>query len=202
MRIIGLTGGIATGKSTVASLLSQRYGLPIVDADVVARAVVSPGQPALAAIADRFGQEILLGDGQLDRAALRRLILSDPSARQALEAITHPAIFVGMRERLAALEASGATDAVVEAALMVETGSYRMYPVLLVVSCAPETQVARVMARDGVSEEQARAALAAQLPLADKEAVATHVIRNDGDREALIRSVDVVARELGLSAAQ
>ncbi|TNE88250.1 MAG: dephospho-CoA kinase, partial [Deltaproteobacteria bacterium] len=190
MRVIGLTGGIATGKSTVASLLAERYGLPVVDADQVAREIVAPGEPALAAIAERFGDGVLQADGTLDRAVLRERIMANADDRAALNAITHPAIFVRMRERLAELEAAGHADAVVEAALMVETGSYRMYPVLLVVSCDPETQVQRVMVRDGVDEAQARQTLAAQLPLAEKEAVATHVIKNDNGRDALIAAVD------------
>src|SRR5690606_19150817 len=118
--------------------------------------------------------------GALDRARMRARVMADADARRRLEAITHPLIFEGVAARLRALAEAGHALAGVEAALMVETGSWRMYDALVVVSCAPETQVRRVMARDGVSEEQARAVLAAQLPVAEKEKVATYVVRNDG----------------------
>lgn len=189
MQVIGLTGGIASGKSTVARLLRER-GVPVIDADLAAREVVEPGQPALAALVGAFGEEILDAAGRLDRAAMRARMTADPEVRRRLEAITHPAIRARIGEQLAALAAAGGEVAVVEAALMVETGSYRMYPVLVVVSCDPELQLRRVMARDGVDEAAARAIVATQLPLAEKERVATHVIRNDGSIEALEAAVD------------
>lgn len=184
MKVIGLTGGVASGKSTVARLLAE-LGVPVIDADRVAREVVEPGTPGLAKIVQAFGPSVLDAQGRLDRGAMRRRITADRDARRTLEAITHPAIREAIGERLGELAAAGHAAAVVEAALLVETGSWRLYPVLVVVSADPETQVRRVMARDGVSEADARALLAAQLPLADKEKVATHVIRNDGDRAAL-----------------
>jgi dephospho-CoA kinase len=201
MRVLGLTGGIATGKSSVARILANTFGLPVVDADQLARAVVQPGGPCLEPIVAHFGPGVLQEDGTLDRSALRTRIMTSPEDRRTLEAITHPAIFAAMRSRIAELEAEGHTTAVVEAALMVETGSYKLYPTLLVVSCRPETQVRRVMARDGVDETEARQTLAAQLPLADKEAVATHVIRNDGTPEELRAAVIRVASLLDLEVA-
>jgi dephospho-CoA kinase len=182
--LVGLTGGIATGKSTVARILAA-MGVPVIDADQVARAVVASGEPALARIVDTFGPGVLAADGTLDRAALRKRIVRDPEARRRLEAITHPAIRARIAERARELEKEGHAFVVVEAALLVETGSYRDYPVLVVVTASPETQVRRLMARDGVSPREARDTLQAQLPVADKEAVATHVIRNDGDLDAL-----------------
>ena len=184
MLVVGLTGGIASGKSTVGRILAG-MGVPVIDADRVARDVVEPGTPALAEVVEAFGPAVLDADGRLDRAAMRRRIASDPDARRTLEAITHPAIREAIGARLLALARQGSAAAVVEAALLVETGSYRMYPALVVVSADPEVQVRRVMARDGVSEADARALVAAQLPMADKERVATHVIRNDGDLAAL-----------------
>ena len=159
----------------------------MIDADQVARDVVEPGTPALARIVEAFGPDVLGPDGRLDRAAMRRRITSDPDDRRTLESITHPAIREAIGRRLVELAAAGHTAAVVEAALMVETGSFRLYPALLVVSADPEEQVRRVIARDGVTEAEARALIATQLPLADKEAVATHVIRNDGDLPTLER---------------
>lgn len=190
MRTFGLTGGIGAGKSTVARLLRERHGVPILDADQIAREVVRPGTEGLAAIVDTFGAGVLAPDGTLDRAAMRERILADPAARRTLEALTHPRIHEAIRARLAALDAHGAPLAGVEAALMVETGSWRHHDALVVVTCRPDTQVARVMARDGVGEPAARQALAAQLPLAEKEAVADVLIRNDGDARALEASVD------------
>lgn len=188
MRTFGLTGGIGTGKSTVAQLLRER-GVPVIDADAVAREVVAPGSPALAEIARVFGPELLTPSGELDRPAMRRLITQDPEAKRGLELITHPRIGEGVTGRLESLAADGFELAGVEAALMVETGSWRRYDRLVVVTCAPEQQLARVMARDGVDEAAARAIIAAQLPLADKVAVAHHVIHNDGAPEALVKQV-------------
>jgi dephospho-CoA kinase len=179
VQVVGLTGGIACGKSAVARIL-RGQGVPVIDADQVAREVVAPGTPGLARVVERFGREVLGPDGGLDRAAMRDRITSDPDARAALEGITHPEIRRVIGERLVALAAEGRRAVVVEAALLVETGSYRMYPRLIVVSCDPAVQLARIVARDQVTQDQARAIVATQLPLAEKERVATHVIRNDG----------------------
>lgn len=191
MKVVGLTGGIATGKSTVASILRE-MGVPVIDADRVAREVVEPGQPALARVVEAFGPEVLDAHGRLDRAAMRRRIARDPDARRTLEAITHPAIRRRIAEQLLHLAEEGHAVAVVEAALMVETGSWRDYAALVVVSCDPALQLARLIGRDGANEEDARALVAAQLPLERKEAVADHVIRNDGDLDALRRRTQEV----------
>ena len=195
MRVVGLTGGIATGKSTVGELLRAR-GVPVVDADQAARVVVAPGQPALQAIVAHFGADVLGADGTLDRAAMRARISADAGARKALEGITHPAILQHIAGQVQALAAEGHELVVVEAALMVETGSYRGYSALVVVTTDPDEQLRRVMARDDMTTEGARALIATQLPLADKEAVATHLIRNEGTREALEARVDEVLGEL------
>jgi len=195
VKVVGLTGGIATGKSTVGRRLAE-LGLPVIDADQVAREVVEPGQPALDALVAAMGEGILDADGRLDRAAMRARIASDPDAKKQLEAVTHPAILSTILTWLQARAAAGAEVAVVEAALMVETGSYRNYPVLLIVTCDPADQLARLMARDGMGEVDARRLIGTQLPLADKEAVATHVIRNDGTREELLAKVDAFAASI------
>lgn len=196
MKVVGLTGGIACGKSTVARSLTERHGIPVIDADQVARDVVAKGTEGLAAVVDAFGPEVLAPDGTLDRALLRRRVMGDPLARRTLEAITHPRIHQSVTDQLARMAVDGVPLAIVEAALLVETGSWRLYDALIVVACAPETQVARVVARDGVSPEDARAVLAAQLPLADKIAVAHHVVHNDGDLDALHAEVDRLAAAL------
>lgn len=188
MTVIGLTGGIATGKSTVAELLRRELNVPVLDADQVARDVVEPGRPALAEIAARFGPEVLTPEGRLDRKALGARVMANAEERRALEAITHPRIREEIGSRLAALQASGAAVAVVEAALMAETGSYKLYDQLIVVSCSPQTQLARLIAREGMTEAEARRWIDSQMPLGQKEALATVVIRNDEDEAALAQA--------------
>lgn len=186
---VGLTGGIACGKSTVANLLRTR-GVPVLDLDQVARDVVGPGTPALAEIAARWPSVVQAG--ALDRKALGAIVFADADARRTLEAITHPRIWATMEAWLAARAGEGHPAAVVEAALMVETGSWRRYDRLVVVSCAPEVQLARVMARDGLSTVEAQARLDAQLPMAEKERVASAVVRNDGPAATLADEVNRV----------
>jgi dephospho-CoA kinase len=189
MRTLGLTGGVATGKSTVADLLREAHGVPVLDADAIAREIVAPGQPALAEIQERFGAEMLNADGTLDRSRLREHIVSDAAARADLEAITHPRIGARMFELLGALRDEGTPLAFVEAALMVETGTWRLYEALWVVTCSPDLQRERLVARDGVSEADALGLIATQLPLAEKEALASEVLRNEGDLSGLRQSV-------------
>jgi dephospho-CoA kinase len=179
MITVGLTGGIACGKSTVAGLLRKR-GVPVLDLDAVAREVVEPGQPALAAIAARWPE--VIRDGRLDRKALGAQVVADSASRRELEAITHPAIWTAAERWLAAQTAPAV---VVEAALMVETGSWRRYDKLLVVTCSAEVQRRRLQAREGYDAATAERWLAAQLPLVEKERLGTAVIRNDGELEAL-----------------
>ncbi len=198
MLAIGLTGGIATGKSTAAAAL-RALGVLVVDADQVARQVVAVGSEGLAAVVARFGERVLLPDGALDRKGLGRLVVADAAARKELEGITHPRIRAAIAAQRDAAATAGEPVLVVEAALLVETGSWQHYDELWVVSCRPELQLARLMAREGLAEEQARAWLATQLPLADKEAVATRVIRNDADVAAL-RSAVAHALQAALSA--
>lgn len=194
MQVIGLTGGIASGKSTVARMLREEHGLAVVDADVAARTVVEPGSDGLDAIVEAFGAEVLDESGALDRAPMRRRIAADPRARARLESITHPRIRAEVARRLGRLAEEGRPVAVVEAALLVETGNYLQYGALWVVSCSPELQIERLMERDGMTEPEARRMLGAQLPLADKEAVADVVIRNEGSLEDLAaRVAEVVA---------
>ena len=199
MHVIGLTGGIATGKSSVARILTTDLGVDVIDADQVARQIVEPGQPALCAIVAAFGAAILQPDGSLDRSAMRRRIIEDADARRTLETITHPAIYVQIASSLRELAEAGRVHAVVEAALMVESGSYRNYPTVWVVTCSTQTKLTRVMARDGVSASEARGIIAPQLPLTEKERVATHVIRNESTPDSLREQVHMVWRRLRLS---
>jgi dephospho-CoA kinase len=199
MRVYGLTGGIASGKSTVARLLGER-GAAVIDADELAREVVAPGQPAYREIVETFGPEVLCPDGTLDRKALGARVFADPELRRRLNAITHPRIAALSAERLAALAARGVPIAFYEAALLVENRIHEGLAGLVVVACDEATQLARVMARDGLDEAAARARIAAQLPLAAKVAVADHVIDNSGDLSATAREVDELWRRLSEAA--
>lgn len=194
-RVIGLTGGIASGKSAVAAIL-RRLGVPVVDADQVAREVVAPGSPALDRVREALGDEALGPDGTLDRDAVARLVFADPEQRRRLEAVLHPAIAARSAELLRGLAEAGHPVVAYEAALLVETGRHRDLDALLVVAARPETQAARLMARDGIDAAAASRRLEAQLPLADKVAVADVVIHNDGDWESLERAVRLALDEV------
>ena len=184
MRLFGLTGNIGAGKSTVARLL-VRHGVPVIDADQVARDVVQSGQPALGEIAARFGPGVLQADGSLDRKALGALVFSDANERKALNAIIHPRISQAAAVRIAALAAAGHAVAVYEAALIVENGLDRGLDGLIVVIAKEELQLVRLRLRDGLTEAEALARLAAQLPAAEKVKRATFVIENHGSEADL-----------------
>ncbi len=174
---IGLTGGIASGKSTVARRLAE-LGAVVIDADVLAREVVEPGTPGLAAIIDRFGTDVLAADGRLDRARLGRLVFADPAARRDLEAIVHPAV----RARAVEREQAAPPDAVVVQVipLLVETQQQRNFDQIWVVDCRPEIQIDRMMARDGLTHAEAQARIAAQAGRDERLAVADVVIDSNG----------------------
>jgi dephospho-CoA kinase len=192
-RVIGLTGGIASGKSTVGRLLAAR-GAAIVDADLLAREVVEPGQPALAELVARFGAAILTPEGHLDRKRLGAIAYADPAARADLGRITHPRIAAASAQAIAAWSDRGAAVVFYEAALLVENRAHLGLDGLVVVAAPPEVQLARILARDGLSPEEAHARIAAQLPLAAKVAAATWVIDNTGDATDLAaRTARVIA---------
>jgi dephospho-CoA kinase len=194
--VIGLTGGIASGKSSVAAVLRD-LGAPIVDADQLARDVVEPGKPALADIAERFGREVLDAEGRLDRKRLGERVFADPTARAALNAITHPRIAEASRAALAELRASGRHPvALYEAALLVENQIHRGLDGLIVVSVPAEVQIERLCRRDQIDPDAARARLAAQLPLADKVAVADWVVDNGGSLDETRAQVERIWREI------
>ena len=184
MEVIGLTGGIACGKSTVAKLLAAR-GVAIVDADVIAREITAVGTDGLGEIVREFGPEVLCADGTLDRKALGTRVFRDDAARNRLNEITHPRIAAESGRRLSALADQGHPFAIYEAALLLESGGWKHLGGLIVVTASPEAQRARLMARDGAGEDDARARIAAQWPLARKVAVATWVIDNGGTLDDL-----------------
>ena len=181
--LVGLTGGLATGKSTVSEML-RALGCVVLDADVLAREVVEPGQPALAAIAEEFGRDVLRPDGTLDRKRLGAIVFADPARRQRVEAITHPAIRDRFLARLAELLAQGFEGVVVgDAPVMIESGGCKNMDRLVVVVTDAATQRVRALARDGDPADAERK-IASQMPLADKAALADYVIDNSGDRAA------------------
>ncbi|MCA9527747.1 MAG: dephospho-CoA kinase [Myxococcales bacterium] len=193
--IIGLTGGIACGKSTVARLLVAR-GAALVDADRIARDVVEPGSPALVAIAQTFGGEMIQADGRLDRPRLGALVFSDDAARARLNALMAPAIAAESVRRLAEAVASGAPLVVYDAALIVEWGQADRYRPLVVVWAPPEVQRARLMARDGLDAAAADARIASQLAVTEKVRVADHVIDNGGSPDATAAQVEALWQTL------
>jgi dephospho-CoA kinase len=174
---VGLTGGIASGKSTAAKFFGA-LGIPIIDADQLARDVVEPGQPPLERLVERFGASILTEDGHLDRPALRNIVFSDPKARADLEALTHPAIGAAVEARSA--EVGGAYQIIV-LPLLVEKSLGSQVNRVLVVDCDEELQIRRLQARDGSTLDQARAILNAQASRAARLKAAHDVIKNDVD---------------------
>jgi dephospho-CoA kinase len=198
--IVGLTGGIASGKSTVASML-RAHGVEIIDADQIAREIVQPGEEALAEIVATFGPEVLAADGTLDRAKLGARVFGDAEARAMLNGIMHPRIAQRMWRKAEAASAAGHRWVVYDAALLVENKAHHMLDSLIVVAASPTTQMQRVMARDGLSEADAQARIAAQLPLEQKIAAADYVIWNDGALSQTQASVDTMYAQIAASVA-
>jgi len=190
---VGLTGGVASGKSTVAALLRE-LGAVVVDSDVLAREVVEPGTPGLAAVVEAFGPAVLTADGTLDRPALGAVVFGDDAARRRLEAILHPLI----RARAAELEAAAPKGTVVvhDIPLLVETGQADRFDAVLVVDVPVETQVERMVRDRGMSREDALARVAAQADREQRLAAATYVVDNNGTREDLRDRVAEVLEKL------
>lgn len=184
--VIGLTGGIASGKTAAADRFAAK-GVQIFDADVIARQVVEPGEPALLAVIERFGPDVLSADGQLDRAKLRTRVFADPTARKDLEALLHPRI----RERMESLIRTCDTPYCIAAIpLLVEAGQRDLVDRILVVDVPESLQLSRVMGRDGGSEANAQAILRSQASREQRLAVADFVISNDASLQALERQVE------------
>ncbi|HUV11389.1 MAG TPA: dephospho-CoA kinase [Acidimicrobiia bacterium] len=194
MLLVGLTGGIGSGKSTVARLLEAR-GAVVVDADAVAREVVEPGTPALAALVERFGAGVLAADGTLDRPALASLAFVDETSRKGLEAITHPAINEEFLRRMQAAPADAVVVCDVPLLAESEQARGRGYPIVVVVEAPAELRLARLEGR-GVSREDAERRMAAQASDEARRALATHVIDNSGDIAALEHQVEALWPEL------
>ncbi len=186
MKTIGITGGIASGKSCVADFLK---GFPHIDADQVARHVVAPGAVGLRRVVKTFGAAILQADGALNRARLRQIIAHDRNAQQTLNGILHPLIRAAIQEKLTDLARAGEPVAFVSAALMLETGSYRNYDAVLLITAPEEVRLARLLERDGMDERAARSLMAKQWDDERKRALATVEVINDGDLKTLEKKV-------------
>jgi dephospho-CoA kinase len=185
--LVGLTGGIGSGKSTVARMLAAR-GAVVLDSDVLAREAVEPGTSGFDAVVGRFGDGVLGSDGSLDRHALASIVFADDVARVDLEAIVHPAVRRSIAEAVAA-HAHTDDVVVVDSPLLIETGAHEGFPVVVVVTASPDARVARLVER-GMDEADVRARMAAQMPLEEKVAVADVVVDNDGTEAELEERVD------------
>ncbi len=189
MRRVALTGGIATGKSTVAATLRAR-GVPVVDSDRLARDAVAPGSDGLAEVVARFGAAVLHPTGALDRAALGRRVFADGTARRDLERIVHPRVRTGVAAFFAA---AAGPAAVAEIPLVYETGWFTAFETVVVAACHPRIQVERLRTRDGLDDAAIAARLAAQWPIEDKVRLADGVLRTDGTLEQTARAAEALA---------
>jgi dephospho-CoA kinase len=195
IRRIALTGGIATGKSHVRADF-EALGVPTIDADVLAREAVAPGSPGLAAVTSRFGRGVLDASGAIDRRALAAIVFADPDARRDLERIIHPFVQNAIDDWFASLDASTHRFAIADIPLLYEAGRDDDFEAVIVAACDPATQIRRVMARDGLSEAEARQRLESQLPIDDKVRRADYVIRTEGTGEERTAQVRAVHRRL------
>ena len=200
MKLVGLTGGIATGKSTVTSMLRQ-LGARIIDADELAREIVGPGREAWREIVEAFGREMVRADQTIDREKLRKIIFADPQARKRLESITHPRIRALAQERIGQLGAEGAELVIYAAPLLFENQVHLWLRPVILVACAATLQKQRLLKRDGLSEEEARRHLQAQMSLEEKRKLADFIIENDGSLEELSRQVQEIWEKLTKQAA-
>ncbi|KAF8055860.1 dephospho-CoA kinase-domain-containing protein [Lyophyllum atratum] len=195
MLVIGLTGGIATGKSTVSRILKDKK-IPVVDADVLARQVVEPGTTGLKKIVKEFGTEILLPDGTLDRKKLGTVVFNDEEKRKKLNAIVHPAVRWAMFMKVIGLWVNSEKYCVLDVPLLIEGGLSKWVGKVVVVYCSPDLQLQRLMSRDGSTREEASSRLNSQLPIADKVAYADVVIDNSGTPQELKAQVDAFVEKL------
>ena len=195
MRLVGLTGGIASGKSTFSALLRAR-GVPVIDADALARAVVAPGSPALERIAEAFGPQALLPDGALDRRWVGARVFADPGERRRLEAITHPAVREAMAEEVARLASAGHALAFYDVPLLYEVGMENLVDCVVVVWTPRAVQLERLLRRDALGPAEAEARLAAQLALDVKAARADFVVANEGTPQELEGKADRLLADL------
>ncbi|MCM0595639.1 dephospho-CoA kinase [Weissella uvarum] len=187
---LGLTGGIATGKSTISNYLKNEKHLPVLDADETAHAIMEPGEPALTDIADTFGLDVIHSDGTLNRQKLGAIVFNDASKRTQLNQITHPRVFEKMQHTLTELEQQGAKIVVLDIPLLFESNQGMTYDAVCVVATDEANQLQRLMSRNQLNEDEARARMSAQMPLQQKINQADYVINNNGNLQDSYQQVD------------
>jgi len=192
---VGLTGGIACGKTVVRRRLEER-GIPTLDADAVVHRLLQSGTEVTREIAEIFGDAVIAADGSVDRKALGAIVFSDEGARRKLNAIVHPGVWREIERFFEEREKASDPVAVVDAALMIETGSYRRYDRVVVVHCFPELQVERLIARDGVSQEDALRRIRSQMPIEEKRPFADFLVDTSGSIEETLKQADELASQL------
>jgi dephospho-CoA kinase len=200
MLVIGLTGGIGSGKSTVSKMF-QDVGVPVICADDLARKVVEPGSPALEEIREVFGEEVIDGEGRLDRAAMARVVFADASLRKKLEAIIHPRVKEEKDKRVEQLERDGHRMVIVDVPLLLESGWRDSFDIIIVVYVPRETQEKRLIYRDSISMEEARSRLNAQMCIEEKRNLADRVIDNSGSVDETRKQVGQIFEDLKIMAA-
>ncbi len=193
---IGLTGGIGSGKSTVADLFRKR-GAHVIDLDLLAREVVEPGRAAWQGIIEHFGREILNGEGRIDREALGRIVFRDSAKREELNRIVHPTVSHALRNRLDEIRRTeGDAIVIVDSPLLIEVGRHKKMDAVILVYASPETQIRRIMKRNGYTRQEALDRLRSQMPLDEKIPFADYVIHNDGEPGKAEAAVEEVWKEL------
>lgn len=198
---VGLTGAIACGKSLALNIF-KALGCPVMDADKIYHELVAPGKPLLKKLVKEFGQEILAEDGELDRKELRELIISDPSAKEKLDKIAHPAVIREQKNRrkeiIKSMKKKQIDEAVIitDAALMIESGNYKTYDKVVVIACENEIQKNRLMQREAISVEEAEKRINLQMTSKEKESFADYIVENNGSSQELVRNVETVLSQL------
>ena len=193
---VGLTGNISTGKSTVGKMFVE-LGAHLIDSDLIVRELFLPGHPVNRAVAEAFGERVVAADGSINRVVLGEIIFNDSAARLLLNSLVHPAVIQTQKDWMARLQESDPNAVgIVEAALMIESGSYKNYDKLVVVVCSPEVQKQRLMERSGLTDVQADSRIASQMPMAEKAKYADFVIDNSGSPEETRHQVEEVYRAL------
>lgn len=195
MKLIGITGGIATGKSTVSRILQEKYDVPVIYVDRLSRVVVEPGMPALDSLVAEFGPEILLPTGYLNRPALRKITIHSKEKMDIVTGIVWPEIAKQIQRMMSNFESIGVKAVCIENAIMIETGNHELYDELIVVTCDADVQLKRVINRDNQSEEDAQAMIDRQMPLEEKAKYATYLITNNEDLPELRAQVDALYEE-------
>jgi len=198
---VGITGSIASGKSTVARRLKDR-GIPVIDLDKVGHEVLRKRHEAFEPVVEAFGRDILGDDGEIDRKKLGALVFADPGARERLNRITHPRIRAEEARRIDAMAAAGETAVATEAALLIETGQKKRFDFFVVVGCAPDVQIARLMKRDHCTAEEAKQRIGSQLSFEEKKAEADWVIDTSGEKETTLAETDRLVEEIKRRAAE